>query len=179
MATKLENRMKLMKYRITLALILLVLLIMSAPKPTAQESATIQATATVVSSLSVTGDNGLNFQTVTPGVPKAVDKATSADAGHFVISGAGTDEVQLQFTTLPNQLSAGGNTMPISFGATDASYGNDQGTATAMNPTGVVTANLVAGALEVWLGGTVSPGAAQTGGNYAASVVLQVTLTGN
>lgn len=177
--SKARNRTKQMKYRIIIALILLGLIIMSGPKPTAQESASIQATATVVSSLSVTGDNGLDFQTVTPGVPKSVDKATSASAGHFVISGSGTDEVQLQFTTLPSQLAAGGNTMPLSFGATDASYGTDQGTATAMNPTGVVTTNLVAGALEVWLGGTVNPGAGQAGGNYAASVVLQVTLTGN
>ncbi len=168
-----------MRYRIIIALVLLILLLMSAPKPTAQESATIQATATVVSSLTITGDNGLNFQTVTPGVPKSVDKATSADAGHFVISGSGTDEVQLQFTTLPSQLAAGGATMPISFGATDAAYGTDQGTATAMNPTGVVTTNLSAGSLEVWLGGTVNPGAGQAGGNYSANVVLQVTLTGN
>lgn len=168
-----------MKHRIIIALILLILLLMSVPRPTAQESATIQATATVVSSLSVTGDNGLDFQTVTPGVPKSVDKAVSANAGHFVISGSGTDEVQLQFTTLPNQLADGGNSMPIAFGVTDASYGSDQGTATDMDPTGTVTTNLVAGALEVWLGGTVSPGAGQAGGSYSASVVLQVTLTGN
>jgi hypothetical protein len=159
-------------------LVALVAAVVCAPAQ-AQESAQIQATATVVSSLSVNGTHDLVFGSVTPGVNKAVDKLTSADAGHFEISGNGTDEVQVAFTTLPNQLADGGNTLTLAFNATDASYGTVQGTATAIDPSAGVTTDLVAGALHIWLGGTVQPTAGQTGGTYSANVVMEVTLTGN
>ncbi len=164
--------------KLIIALVIGLICLLARTKSTA-ESGSILATATVAASLTVTGANNLDFETVTKGVPKSVNKATAATAGEWTIAGgAGVEQVQLAFTTLPAQLTSGGNNMPIAFNATDASYGTIQGTATAMNPAAGATTNLVAGGLTIWIGGTVSPGAAQVGGSYSATVVLDVTLTG-
>ncbi len=161
-----------------IALVIGLICLLARTKSTA-ESGSILATATVAASLTVTGNNNLEFETVTKGVPKTVDKITSARAGEWAIAGGtGVEQVQLAFTTLPAQLTSGGDNMPIAFNATDASYGTVQGTATAINPAAGATTNLVGGTLTVWIGGTVSPGAAQAGGAYSATVVLDVTLTG-
>jgi len=174
----LEPKVGVVIRKLIIALVCGLVCLLARTRTTA-ETGSILATATVAASLTVTGNTNLDFETVTKGVPKAVDKATSARAGEWAIAGgAGVEQVQLAFTTLPAQLTSGGNNMPIVFNATDASYGTVQGTATAMNPAAGATTNLVAGALNVWIGGTVSPGAAQAGGAYAATIVLDVTLTG-
>jgi hypothetical protein len=161
----------------------LVLLLLT-PAAQAQESGTIQATATVVSSLTVTGSNNLQFGSVTPGTPKAVDKTTIGSAGEWTITGTASAEVTLDFT-LPTELSDGAAaTMPITFSATDASYedgsgGGQAAPAGVINPAVISTVDLSgAGEMTVWIGGTVNPGLAQTGGNYSADVVLTVTYTG-
>ncbi len=150
----------------------------------AQESATVQAVATVLSALTVTGTNDLNFGNVTPGTPVTVDKVTAGSAGEFTITGSPAAEVSLAFT-LPDSLrTAGGDAMDILFAATDASY--DDGTGSQASPTGVLNplvtglANLgAAGDMTVWIGGRVTPAVSQTGGSYSGQVTLTVTLTGN
>ena len=151
----------------------------------AQESATIQALANVISALTVTGTNDLNFGNVTPGTPVTIDKATVGSAGEFTIVGSPASEVTLDFT-LPDSLrAAGGEAMDIVFVATDASY--DDGTgggqvapAAVINPLITETTNIgAAGDITVWIGGQVTPGVAQTGGAYSGTVTLTVTLTGN
>lgn len=161
----------------------LVLLLLAIPVQ-AQESGTIQATATVVSSLTVTGSNNLQFGSVTPGTPKTVDKATAGSAGEWEITGTASAEVTLDFT-LPTELSDGAAaTMPISFTATDASYedgsgGGQAAPAGVINPAVVSTVNLSgAGDMTVWIGGAVNPAIAQTGGSYSADIILTVTYTG-
>ncbi len=161
----------------------LVLLLLAVPVQ-AQESGTIQATATVVSSLTVTGSNNLQFGSVTPGTPKAVDKVTAGSAGEWEITGTASAEVTLDFT-LPTELSDGAAaTMPINFTATDASYDDGSGGGQAapagvINPAVVSTVNLSgAGDMTVWIGGTVNPDIAQTGGSYSADIIMTVTYTG-
>ncbi len=151
----------------------------------AQEVATIQATATVVSGLTVVGANNLQFGTVTPGVPTTVDKAAVTSAGRWDISGTAGSEISVTFT-LPLILdnTSSPTSMPISFSATDASY-ND-GTGSQSSPTGVLdpaapqTLRLgTVGLLEIFIGGTVSPTISQGGGDYTADVTITVAYTGN
>jgi hypothetical protein len=151
----------------------------------AQEYGTIQATATVLPSMSVTGTNDLMFETVMPGTPKTVDKATIGRAGAFEISGYNSAEISLDFTLPPELLLDSTATMPISFSNTDASYddgtgGGQTAPAGVINPNGPLTLRLGAGGqMDLWIGGTVNPGITQTGGDYAADITLTVVYTGN
>ena len=74
------------------------------------QSTTIQATANVLSAITVTGTN-LAFGNVTPGVTKTV-AITDAGAGQFVVTKAAATSVALTFT-LPTNLTNGGNNLPI------------------------------------------------------------------
>jgi hypothetical protein len=152
----------------------------------AQEVGTIQATATVVSSLTIAGSQGLGFGTVTPGTPTSVATTAVGFAGQFDVVGSATAELQLTFT-LPAALTEPGSgaTLPVSFSSTDASYSNqaidNQGSPSgSVDPNGPSTIRLSStGTMFVWVGGTVSPGVSQTGGNYAEDVLLTVEYTGN
>ena len=150
----------------------------------AQESASIQALATVVSTLSVSGSNDLQFQSVNLGVNKSVDKTDVGLAGEWTILGQAGAEVTLDFS-LPANLTSGGNNLAISFTTTDASYANDPlndqtNPTAAINPAIVTTTNLGAGGgMLVWIGGTVNPSIGQASGAYSATIELSVTLTGN
>ena len=77
----------------------------------AQTSASIQATATVLSALTVAAGQDLQFGNVTPGVNKTVAIA-DAGAGRFDITKGANSGVTLSFT-LPTDLSDGTNLMPI------------------------------------------------------------------
>jgi hypothetical protein len=152
----------------------------------AQERATIQATATVVSSLTVVGSNNLRFGSVTPGVNKSVDKATIGFAGEWEVTGTSSAELTIGFT-LPDSLRTVDSVaaMRISFSSTDASYDDGTGggqTAPAgiLNPNGPATRRLGAsGQMILWIGGMVHPSISQTGGDYAADVLLTVAYTGS
>lgn len=152
----------------------------------AQESGTIQALATVVSSLQVIGINNLNFATVTPGVNKSVVRTDAGFAGEWEITGTPSAQLAIDFT-IPNVLDHVDSlsTMVITFTATDASYddgsgGGQSNPSGTLDPNGQSILNLgVGGQMSVWIGGTVRPTVAQTGGNYSADVVLTVAYTGN
>ncbi len=142
-------------------------------------SANVQATANVLGNLTVTGQQDLLFGDVFPGLAKTVAPADGG-AGRFQIGGTGTYEVSLDFT-LPGTLSDGVvSTMPISFGGNSAGYGPNISTVSStFDPSGVTNANLVGGALYVFIGGTVTPAAAQTPGGYSGTVTLTVAYTGS
>jgi len=163
----------------------LVCVLLSVEGTQAQESATVQAIATVLPALTVTGTNDLDFGTVIPGTPSTVDKADVGDAGELVVAGSPTAEVEIDFT-LPDSLrTAGGEAMEVSFLATDASYddGSGGGQATpsgVLNPLVTETQNLGAGGgMTIWIGGQVDPSPAQTGGSYTGTITLTITPTGN
>jgi len=155
------------------------------PATQAQESAIIQATATVLPTISIIGTNNLQFGSVTPGVPKSVAVTSVGFAGEWSITGTAGSEISLTFT-LPDSLILIDSTvgMNITFSNTDASYedgtgGGQTAPAGIMSPNGPGTLNLSSGGtLMVWIGGTVSPKISQTGGDYAADVVLTVAYTG-
>lgn len=173
--------------RLMIVICLTLVLIVAFPLITkAQESAAIQALATVVSSLHITGMNNLNFGTVTLGINKSVDKSTIGLAGEWEITGNPTAEITLDFT-LPNRLLTADSSalMNIMFSSTDASYedgtgGGQQAPVGVINPNGPNTLDIGAGGnMAVWIGGTVQPSISQTAGDYSADVVLSVAYTGN
>lgn len=171
---------------LTASLCILLGLALLVPSAGAQERGTIQALATVISSLNVVGTNNLQFGTVTPGVNKAIDKANVSYAGEWTVTGTTNAEVTVDFE-LPVSLVTADSLafMNIIFTGTDASY--DDGTgggqtvpAGVIDPNGPSTLNIGAGGtLNIWIGGMVMPGVAQTGGDYANDVVLLVAYTGS
>jgi hypothetical protein len=169
----------------SLILSCVALTLLAAPAA-AQERGTIQAIATVVSSLRVIGMNNLNFGTVTPGIDKSVDKTDVGFAGEWQITGSVGAELSVDFE-LPTNLYTGDSlgVMMITFNASDASY--DDGTGggqiaplATLNPNGPSVFNIgAAGTVAVWIGGMVMPNISQTGGDYAADIVLVVAYTGS
>lgn len=164
-----------------LTLVALAVLLLPAALMAQPNSATIQATATVLTPLTVAPVADLDFGTaVFPGVNVSV-APTDASAGQFDLSGVASAEVDLDFGTLPAQLAGPGDNMTISFSGTDAGYGTLQPAQTAFDPASGALANLdaITGLLSVWIGGTVAPRADQAAGAYAADITLTVNYTGN
>lgn len=138
------------------------------------QSATIQATATVLSAITVTGTN-LAFGNVTPGVAKTV-VITDAGAGQFTVTKAAATSVALTFTLPATLAGPAASTMPI--GTWTAGWNNTANNAagaTSFTPSAAATTVPSGGAsLWVWVGGTVTPGGAQTAGAYTGNVSMQV-----
>lgn len=164
----------------------IVLLSIWAGKVEAQEVGNIQATANVVSSISIVGTNNLNFGSVTPGSSRTVDKTAVGFAGEWMVTGIVGAELSMTFT-LPDSLreSSSVASMFINFSGSDGSYNNIVGSSQSA-PTGVIDPNgpavqrlSLTGTMDVWIGGTVWPALAQSGGSYAADVILSVAYTGN
>lgn len=175
-----------MKKQIGMVLVALIIGMLAAVPASAQESAIIQATASVISSMTVQGTNGLAFGAVTPGIPKAVDKTTAGTAGEWRVTGAPNAEITLDFV-LPLNLNHAtlGSTMPITFSSTDAAYedgtgGGQAAPAAQIDPSVQTTANIAAdGTFWVWIGGTVAPSVSETSGSYSGDITLTITYTGN
>lgn len=143
------------------------------------------ATATITSSVTVTKNADLTFGSTAAGTPVSI-LPTDAAAANFSVSGTADSEVNATFT-LPTgglQLTTDNSiTLPVSFGASDASWaldGTNQATATTYDPSTTLTQALSGtGELHIWLGGTVSPAASQRPGDYQGDITLDVAYTGN
>lgn len=136
------------------------------------QSANINALATVYTPITITGNRALDFGTVFPGVAKTIAVA-AATSGQFQLGGQATGNVNLTFT-LPTNLINGANNLPIGTWTGCTSPTNTTAGCTAFTPSGTATASAFsgAGALWVFVGGTVTPGAAQAAGNYTGTVTL-------
>lgn len=136
------------------------------------QSANINATATVYQAITVTGARDLAFGSVFPGVAKTV-VVSDATSGRFDLTGQSSGNVNVSFT-LPTNLTSGANNLPIGTwsGCTNAT--NTTTGCTSFTPSAGATATALsgAGALFVWVGGTVSPAANQAAGAYTATVTL-------
>ena len=150
------------------------------------QSASVLARAEVTDvALSVLDVQDLQFGTVIPGVAATVDPQTSASAGKFEIRGAQRAEIAVDLS-LPAALTVGPWSMPVSFGANGACHRNrdQQAQCTYFDPSTTLVTNIRNRTFPdnlhiVWVGGTVSPGAAQFPGVYRGSVTLTVAYTGN
>ena len=159
-------------------------------------SATITGLANVATQVTVAGGGSLEFGNVTPGNVKSVSNAgvvgpgiiggTTEAAGKFTVSKGVNTQVTLAFT-LPSNLTSGSATLPISF----ADFGTNKCARIAkasqtdihFTPSaGITAANLGATAwafasnsFDVYIGGTVTPGGAQTAGAYTGNITLTAT----
>ncbi|HYW52097.1 MAG TPA: hypothetical protein VE861_15890 [Gemmatimonadaceae bacterium] len=142
------------------------------------QSATINATATVVTALTVTGNAPLDFGNVYQGVNKTVAHADAA-SGRMSVAGFGTAQVALTFT-LPTALTSGANSLPIDSwdvarNATNVTAGATPMVVTSGTP---VNANLAAGNLYLFIGGRVQPAALLAAGSYSGTITLAAAYTG-
>jgi hypothetical protein len=138
----------------------------------AQNSANINATATVLSAITVTAANDLQFGNVTPGVNKTV-AITDAGAGRFNVVKAANQGLTLTFT-LPTNLSDGTNNLPIGTwtGGWNTSATPVGATAFTPNAAGTNTAVTAGTTVFVYVGATVTPAAAQVAGSYTNTVTM-------
>jgi hypothetical protein len=142
------------------------------------QSATVSATATVVTPLVVTGGANLAFGNVFQGVNKTVPFSDAA-SGRFSIAGFGTSQVAMTFT-LPSNLVNGADNLPIDSWDIRSNPTNVTAGATALTVTsGVpVNGNLTAGSIYLFVGGRVLPAVAQAAGSYTGNIVLAAAYTG-
>ena len=135
-------------------------------------SANIQATATVLSAITVTGASNLVFGNVTPGVNKTIGIADGG-AGRFDVAKADGSGVTVSFT-LPTDLSDGANNLPIGSWTGGWNTSATPAGATAFTPSagGTNTAATAGTALSVYVGATVSPAAGQAAGSYSGTVTM-------
>ena len=140
--------------------------------PVMAQSANITATATVLQAITVTGARTLDFGTVFPGVAKSIGVA-AATSGRYDLTGSNTANVNVSFT-LPVNLTSGANTLPIGTWTGCYNGTNVVGSCTAFTPSAATTSTAFSGtgALFVWVGGTVTPAAAQAAGVYNGTVTM-------
>jgi hypothetical protein len=159
-----------------------------APAAAQSASASMQVLAEVSDiQISIAALAQLRFGDVVPGTPRIVDPGVSVDAGKFEILGARRAEFTLSLT-LPALLRAGSGpyAMPIAFGPTAGCYyaRDRQNQCAVWDPGTALTARIRPtpppnNTFYVWLGGTVTPAAAQVPGVYSAVVTASVAYTGN
>jgi hypothetical protein len=144
----------------------------------AQASGSVQATANVLTPLSVDGAQPLEFGDVLPGISYTINPGTGS-SGLFEISGATGAGVLLNFT-LPSELSGPGDPIAISFGGASALVDNGS-TSTSFDPStsDYLSAMNGSGNLDVYIGGTITPAQSQAQGAYSATISLQVVYSGS
>jgi hypothetical protein len=155
-----------------------------APGAQAQTTADITATATVLTPLTVLPQADLDFGSVFPGTVKHV-LPTDLTAGSFSIQGVLNAEITVTFSTLPTTLddvAPTGNTIPISFAATDGVWNQVNNPSGAIfDPNTGLTNRLDAGTgfMYVFIGGSVSPLGTAPAGTYENTITLDAAYTGN
>ena len=146
------------------------------------DSDQIQATLTVIQAILVTGTQDLAFGTVLGGAAVTIDWQDPL-AGALEIDAAPGEQIDATFTALPAVLTRVGGTETVAItytaGVNDV---NDQASGTPVtDPTGVGVASFAVpttGQVYIWLGGSVSPAAAQAVGDYVATIELTASYTG-
>ena len=146
------------------------------PKPL---TVTIFAKGTVLSPLTISSSRDLDFgNDILPGVNRVIDK-NSNSAGKFSILGQADKEVTVSILT-PPELVSGASTLKISFSPTDAGYKLPGGSVVDFDPLNPVNASFgTDGAMDILLGGTVSPYYDQAPGEYSGAITVVFYYTGN
>ena len=156
--------------------------VMSAQAQATPATASITATATVQTALSAARVTDLDFGATFGGIAKTV-LPTDVSSGEISLTGAPNAEVTVSFTSLPGVLTGPGVNIPLTYGANGAAYsaaGVRAGASTFDPATGATTRlNNATGLMRVFLGGTVSPAAAQAAGTYTNTVNFSAAYTGN
>lgn len=155
---------------------LILLLLTGITTTVSAQDAEIEANATVEANVDLSSGEDLNFGNITAGSPSTVNPSDAA-AGTFSVSG-NVGNVDLDFT-LPEVLNGSEDDLPISFGGTSASWGdNDYDSNNDFDPNDGTSVNLLEQTdrdITVYIGGTVSPVTNQAAGSYSGTVTLTAT----
>jgi hypothetical protein len=136
-----------------------------------------------VEAQTATGINDLTLGNVLPGVAKVISKRTAGAAAEYSVTGNAGDQVLIDFT-LPTHLKDNGNSLLITFSATDCAVdSSDPGDQSSPawddeDPRNTITATLGSGGLTIWLGARTQPSGLQIAGNYTAEIILTVSPAG-
>jgi hypothetical protein len=131
--------------------------------------------------ISVLGIRDLAFGSVIAGIPSTVAPSEPLRSGQYRITAPAGSRVRLDFD-LPTQLVGPGTArLPIKFAKTDAlAVGNAPGSVPGLldpNPKANLKYDMgTSTAVNVFLGGTVTPAATQAPGGYVATVTLTVNI---
>lgn len=146
----------------------------------------ITATATVESSINVTGTQDLNFGTLSAGGNSDI-ATTDAGAGQFTVSGnSGSVDLSFSFANGGELVADGQNgndgaNIPITFDASDAAWGPDASTQSGTwNPDGGSADNIDVAAdtdrtIYVFIGGSINAANDQIAGTYTETITLTAT----
>lgn len=141
--------------------------------------ALLAVTSPAAAQISVSAIRDLTFGAIPGGAASQVLASDAVKSGKFRITSGNGRHVRVQFT-LPTRLNGpSGATLPIAFAAGDAVATGNAGNSNpvAFDPSAgqdfVISAST---AIDIFLGGTVSPAANQANGAYANSIILTVTI---
>jgi hypothetical protein len=132
--------------------------------------------------LTVTGDQDLQFGVVLPGLPTPISPTDAANAGRFQIRGDRGSEVVVDFILPMEMVSPGGAVLPLSFGVADGRWGTRPSVnqSQTFDPGVPLVARLGrSGRLYLRLGGTALPVPSQASGEYTGTITVTVACTGN
>ncbi len=148
-------------------------------------------TARIVTVITVTATQNLNFGEVYPGVPKAMGYNRDDSSGIFTITGEASSEINLDLV-LPEYLALanGSDRMPVVFAADCAAVDTTTTTPSLVgssdgwidqNPRNLPSGAVIGsgGATRLYLGGAVAPSLGQAAGSYTGDIILNVSYTGN
>jgi hypothetical protein len=174
-----------------LSSLIIALFVLSAGTVFAQSSdnADITASANVLSSISVTGDQNIDFTNVLPGVDASLTIDGSGNTssvgvsgtptfGQFTISGASDASVDLELSGDISQLSDGTNTLPATFGTSNYVYIANAATGSGnadLTASHTVVFDASGTAITVQLGGQLQPANNQADGTYTGTLTLTAT----
>ncbi len=156
-----------------------------------QDVANGLAVANVLTALSVTAVQDLDFGNVLQGVAKDVPNNDALNSGIFLITGEGGAGISV-YIALPAYLATatGDDRMTVGFGSTDCTIDSTTNVDPStfgdgwqdVNPFNIPS-NLVVGSVgpnqtAIFLGGRVIPSVDQTSGPYSADIIVTVAYTG-
>lgn len=139
------------------------------------QTATINASATVMQPINVVGAVNLAFGSVFPGVARTV-AVNAAGAGRFDVTGQASAPVFVSFV-LPANLTSGANSLPIGTWTGHANTVNNPTTGSSFTPSAALTSATFSGTgqLFVFVGATVTPATNQAAGVYNGTIQITVT----
>ncbi|GAA5521477.1 DUF4402 domain-containing protein [Aliifodinibius salicampi] len=156
--------------------IFVLLLVTGITTTVSAQQADIAANATVDANVDLSSGDDLNFGNIAAGSPSTVNPGDGT-AGTFSVSG-NVGNVDLSFS-LPSELTGSEDNLPISFGGTSASWGdNAYDSNNDFDPNDGASVNLLEQTdrdITVFIGGTVDPATNQAAGSYNGTITLTAT----
>ena len=140
--------------------------------------AVLFAAQPVAAQISVAPVRDLAFGPVIPGLPTYIEPSHPTRSGQFRVTAPPLSKVQIRLT-LPNQLDGpAGAAMPINFSNNDALHVDaaPNSVPSTFNPKATRNILVTDRTAFVFVGGTVSPTAAQPQGTYTGTITLTINI---